>query len=123
MARNVMKMTAVEIDAVLKLEWLGVQDSQRRSALASLLIAPECRSIGWDYGEPDERYDCWVVGRSPNGDLLLVYCDQGFGPVHPWGFIFPDEDSMGMDSQWHSSLVDVAIGAGLLSVPPDYEVP
>ena len=33
------------------------------------------------------------------------------------GFIFPADDSLGMDSQWHSRLEDAAISAGLEPPP------
>lgn len=96
---------------------------ERRASLSALLIPPSRIKLGWNYGEQGERLDCWLVGRSPDHDVLLLYCAQGFGPSFPWGFVFPPEDSMGMDSQWHSGLEDAAINAGLLSAPPGYQAP
>jgi hypothetical protein len=104
-------------------ELARVSDPARRVSLAALLLPPSKINLGWDYGMRGERLDCWHIGRSPDGGVLLVYCEQGFGPAFPWGFVFPLEDSMGMDSQWHSGLEDAAINAGLLPAPDGYEAP
>lgn len=108
---------------LLDAELERVSATERRTSLAALLVPPARLNLAWDYGAEGERLDCWLVGQSPGRDVLLVYCEQGFGPSFPWGFVFPPEDSMGMDSQWHSSLEDAAINAGLLEAPPGYCVP
>jgi hypothetical protein len=77
---------------------------ERREHLSSLLVPPSRVRLGWEYGETGERLDCWLVGRSPDQEVLLLYCTEGFGPSFPWGFVFAAEDSMGMDCQWHSGL-------------------
>jgi hypothetical protein len=100
-----------------------VSDPDRRRRLQSLLSAPTPRSVAWNYGSEGERHNVWIVGRSPDGDVLLAYSDVGFGPAFPWGGIIEVEDSAGMDSQWHSGLEDAAVCFGLLGAPPGYEVP
>jgi hypothetical protein len=55
--------------------------------------------------------------------MVLLACVARVGPSFPWGFMDAHEDSMGMDSQWHSGLEDAAIVAGLLPAPTGYEVP
>jgi hypothetical protein len=116
----------MRIDSVIDLlegELVRVTDSVRREKLKALLVPPRQVSLPWDYGRGGERFDCWHVGQSQDGGTWLVYCEQGFGPAFPWGFVFPAFDSLGMDSQWHVSLEDAAIGAGLLDAPDGYEVP
>jgi hypothetical protein len=47
---------------------------------------------------------------------MLVYCDQGFGPGIPWGFLFtrdPMSTTMGMDSQWNWYLEEAFVRSGL----------
>jgi hypothetical protein len=100
-----------------------VTDPAQRAALRVLLVEPARLSLAWEYGEADQRFDCWLVGRSSDEAILLVYCERGFGPSDPWGFVFAHTGSMGMDSQWHSGLVHAAIGAGLVAAPAGYEVP
>lgn len=100
-----------------------VPDTRRRAELSRLLIRPLPMNLAWDYGRPEDRFDCWQVGRSSEGETLLVYCEQGFGPSDPWGFVGRTDDSLGMDSQWHIGLEHAAIVAGLLDATPDYEVP
>jgi hypothetical protein len=111
------------ISTLLDRELARIEDLARRDVLRSFLQPPARLSLGWNYGHEGERINCWQVGRFPNRNILLVYCDRGFGPAFPWGFVFADEDSMGMDSQWHSGLEDAAIGAGMLPAPANYEVP
>ena len=106
-------------------ESVRVADPARRGALQAMLQDPARVSLAWDYGYAGERFNCWLVGRSPYPDRpwLLVYCDRGFGPASPWGFVFADEDSIGMDCQWHSGLEKAAIVAGLLPAPADDQEP
>jgi hypothetical protein len=94
-----------------------------RSVLESALCSPRCIALAWNYGVEDERFECWCVGEAAARGILLVYCEEGFGPAFPWGYVFRAEGSMGMDSQWHSGLLDAAIGAGVLAAPSAYEVP
>lgn len=104
-------------------ELARVGDLERREALRSLLVRPTQVRLDWDYGKPGQQFDCWLVGRSPDQSILLVYCEQGFGPLFPWGYVFAHTRSMGMDSDWHSGLADAAIVAGLISMPAGYVVP
>jgi hypothetical protein len=100
-----------------------VHDLDRRERLRQLLLPPHPRNVGWDYGVAGERHEVWIVGQSADAQIALCYAEQGFGPSSPWGFIFPADDSLGMDSQWHSRLEDAAICAGLIQAPPGYRVP
>jgi hypothetical protein len=117
--------TDAHIESLVEAELARVADPARRGDLRALLQPPARVSLAWDYGHADERFDCWLVGRSlyPERPVLLVYCDRGFGPDDPWGFVFADEGSIGMDCQWHSGLEDAAIVAGLLPAPAGYQVP
>lgn len=118
-----LKVDAKYIRYLVQIELAGVSDDTRRAALSTLIVTPRQFELGWDYGTVDERFRCWEVGSAEARQLLLVYCDQGFGPTFPWGFVFAEADSLGMDSQWHSKLEDAAICAGLVPRPPDSESP
>lgn len=118
-----MERRADDLVQLVSAELSRVVEPNRRTDLASLFVAPVPLQLGWNYGEEGARFNCWQVGQSRDGGVLLVYCDQGFGPAFPWGFIFPEEDSLGMDCQWHSGLEDAAINAGLIAAPSGYEVP
>ena len=116
-------MQNTDVSTLVRLELDRVADPGRRASLEALLIQPRELSLAWDYGQPDDRFDCWCVGQSADRDTLLVYCPQGFGPSFPWGFVFSETGSLGNDGQWHSGLEDAAIGAGLLEAPAGYESP
>src|SRR5690349_13466928 len=82
-----------------------VANPARREALRRYLLAEPRREVrDWDYGAPGERYPYWVVAEAPEQHILLVYCEQGFCPESPWGFLFDggsaEEQTLGMDSQW-----------------------
>jgi len=112
-----------DIRRLVDAELAGVADSTRRDALKAVLVPPQPLNLKWGYRNPAERYECWLVGLSSNGKERLVYCEKGFGPSDPWGFVGVAEDWMGVDCQWHVGLEHAAIGAGILKAPPGYEVP
>jgi hypothetical protein len=92
-----------------------IRDPARREALRSRLVEPWREEREWDYGEQGERYPCWVVAAAPERGVILVYCEQGFGPEMPWGFLYTDADeaSLGMDAQWNWYLEEAFVRAGL----------
>jgi len=102
------------IESLIQSELAKIEENERRTRLSSLLISPRPISLAWDYGEPGERFNCWLVGESAAENVWLVYSEHGFGPSFPWGFVFPDRDSFGMDSQWYDRLEDAAENIGLI---------
>jgi hypothetical protein len=62
----------VEIRYLLEAELAKVADPARRAALKAVLVPPQPLSLKWGYGKPGERYQCWLVGLSPNGKERLV---------------------------------------------------
>lgn len=91
-------MAALVAEQVALIEHPG-----RRDLLLRLLVEPRMETREWDYGVPGERFPYWVVAESPEEGVLLVYCEQGFGPEMPWGWLFtgdPEFATLGMDSQW-----------------------
>jgi hypothetical protein len=109
-----MERSPDEIESLAIAEVGRIGDPARRARASALLTRPAVQSIEWDYGVPGERLDCWVVGARRDGRVMVVYCDAGFGPERPWGFVHPDEDSAGMASQWHASLEEALAAAGML---------
>jgi len=94
----------------------------RLAALRSLLLAePRREERDWDYGDEGERYPYWVVAEGPDRRIMLVYCEEGFGPQFPWGVLFNDpsgqaasEDlTLGMDAQWNWYLEEAFVRSGL----------
>jgi hypothetical protein len=98
----------------------------RRAALERLLVNPRREARAWDYGEPGEQYPYWVVAEAPGRGLILVYCEHGFGPDMPWGFLPTDEPefgSLGMDSQWGWYLEEAFVRSGLWGGPTFIDEP
>ena len=103
-----------------------MKDPARRQALIRLLIEPRLEERGWDYGAPGDRYPYWVVAEAPERGTMLVYCEHGFGPDQPWGFLFSSEPgfrSLGMDSQWSWYLEEAFVRSGLWEHPTAADEP
>jgi hypothetical protein len=79
----VMTVDAGHMRKLLDDELARAPAPERRASLSSLLVPPSRVRLGWDYGETGERLDCWLVGRSSDQEVLLLYCTEGFGPSFP----------------------------------------
>jgi hypothetical protein len=101
----------------------AVPDQDCRNRLAQTLVPPRLQPFAWEYGALDATYTCGVVAELPGQNLVLVYCEEGFGKHYPWGVIDLATGSMGRDDSWFGSFYDAAIGAGFCVAPDGYEVP
>ncbi|MEP6622673.1 MAG: hypothetical protein ABJE47_25350 [bacterium] len=110
--RTAAARTASQVQSLVAAQVALVEDLARRKALATILVEPRPEDRDWDYGKPGDRYRCWVVAQDRG--MVLVYCDQGFGPEFPWGAI-PEEadESLGMDAQWCWYLEEAFVRSGL----------
>ena len=69
------------------------------------IVEPRLELRGWDYGEPGQRFPCWIVWEHRDSGTCVGYCLQGFGPSQPWGLLRTDpKSSLGMDSQWYEEM-------------------
>jgi hypothetical protein len=103
-----------------------IRDPARREALRARLVEPWREEREWDYGQPGERYPYWVVAAAPEHGIILVHCEQGFGPDMPWGFLITDDpelESLGMDAQWNWYLEEGFVRAGLWPGGADRDEP
>lgn len=98
--------TATDIDGLVRAELIRIADSNVRDAISRLLVTPRCEDRGWDYGPSLSTYPCWIVLEHRASGTAIAYCEHGFGPRCPWGLIWLDGGSMGMDSAWFKSLED-----------------
>jgi hypothetical protein len=103
-----------------------IENPERREALRRLLVPPRLEERDWEYGAPGERYPFWVIAEAPDLGITLAYCEQGFGPESPWGFLVTDERetaTLGMDSQWNWYLEEAFVRSGLWKGPvkPGFE--
>lgn len=93
-----------------------------RIALRSIRVEPRVEVRDWAYGAGGERYPYWIVAEEPVKGIILVYCEQGFGPEFPWGFLDtgePEPASLGIDAQWNWYLEEAFVRAGLWDGPMD----
>jgi len=107
--RSINTMTDItRVQERLDAELAGVADADLVHAIRRLLVTPRCEFREWDYGAPGQTFPCWIVLEHPASNTCIAFCDQGFGPLSPWGLLFLKGTnlSMGMDSCWYSHLED-----------------
>lgn len=116
-----------EIVALTARELALIEDPARCSALAAILVEPRVEEREWLYSRDPVRYPYWVVAESVEQKILLVYCEQGFGPSFPWGVLYtgdhPMDQTLGMDAQWNWYLEEAFWRSGLWDGPtkPGFE--
>jgi hypothetical protein len=94
------------LKAFVEDELARVSDARVTSHVRSLLIEPKPELRGWDYGEKDQQYVCWILLEHRASGTGIAYCENGFGPKRPWGLIpLRSDASMGMDSGWFTSFL------------------
>jgi len=102
-----MALTASQVSALVETEFARIHSPQTSALIRSLLVPPRCELRAWDYGAPGTEYPCWIVAEHAPSGTAFAYCEEGFGPSHPWGLLCSGEHlSMGMDCGWHHSLED-----------------
>jgi hypothetical protein len=113
------------IGALVEAQLASIEDKARRGALRAVLIDPVLEQREWEYGAADEQYPCWLIAKAERSRIGLAYCEYGFGPGDPWGIVFLDQPSLGMDAAWYTRLEDAFVNSPLWAgpLPPDYEVP
>ena len=99
---------AEKIVELVELELAKITDAQMSERIRQLLVPPYPVLRDWDYSPPDSRYTCWTVLEHRDSNTGIAYCEQGFGPTHPWGLVHLSGPhmSIGMDCSWYQSLED-----------------
>jgi hypothetical protein len=97
-------------------ELARIADAERRTALEALLIEPRLQLREWDLGEPGARYRTWLIAQDPKSSLGLAYCEYGYGPERPWGYVSAGFLSLGDSAQWYPTLEEAFLASGL--APP-----
>jgi hypothetical protein len=95
--------SASSITDLVEEELLAMGDPRVVAHIRGLLVTPRVEMRGWDYGEPDQEFPCWIVLEHAASNTGIAYSEHGFGPSFPWGIVFlggAEHMSMGMDSAW-----------------------
>jgi len=102
-----MRVTAEILQALIEAELATLSDARVIAHIRGVLIEPYVLLRDWDYGEPDQRYPCWMVLRDAHSGGEVAYCEYGFGPRCPWGLVSSGENqSMGIDAGWYTTFLD-----------------
>jgi hypothetical protein len=72
------------------------------------------KTLRWEY-ENDVPFEAWVFADFKERNVGAAYCLGGYGKMgSPWGLIFFDDDSFGMDCGWYKNIKEM-INDGWLS--------
>ena len=102
-----MKLNAANLKTQIDLELDRLSDERVLKHIRQHLIPPTVVMRDWDYGDIGQKYPCWTVLEHPSTNTGIAYCEEGFGPDHPWGLVFLSGAHMstGMDSGWFRSFL------------------
>ena len=105
-----MPVTVEVLKSLIEDELATLSDRRVSAHIRRMLLEPYVLLRSWDYGEPDQRYPCWIVLRDEHSVAAIAYCEYGFGPRCPWGLVSSGNgekhQSMGMDSGWFTTFLD-----------------
>jgi hypothetical protein len=107
---------------LVKGELARMADARVARQIRSLLIAPKPVLRDWDYGEKGQQYVCWIVLEDHASKTGIAYCESGFGPKAPWGLIFLEGSSMGMDSAWFTTFLQAYFESSAATLLPIWRV-
>lgn len=105
-----MSLTASHLRSLIVAELAHIGDARVTAHVQKLLVDPKPILRDWDYGAPGENYPCWSVLEHPKSNTGIAYCEFGFGPGSPWGLVVlsgPSHMSIGMDSGWYTTFMEV----------------
>ena len=98
--------TLEEFQILLDSELSQFSSSHRKFA-NSTLIKIRSKELRWEYGNL-EPFDSWVFADFRERSVGAAYCRGGHGALgSPWGLVFFDQDSFGMDSGWYPTLYEL----------------
>lgn len=99
-------MESTQLEVLVAGELAKIKKPELVDAIRALLVPPRCELRAWDYEKQNQSYRCWIILELRDSNVCIAFCEEGFGPSHPWGLLFksgPHMD-MGMNSQWYRSL-------------------
>jgi hypothetical protein len=102
-------MGHLDANAIARLvddQLVRVSSARVAKLIRELLVSPYRVAREWDYGDPGQTYPCWTVLEHPPSSTGIAYCEQGFGPSHPWGLVSLSDEhtSIGPDFCWYDAL-------------------
>jgi hypothetical protein len=103
-----MDLSPARVQEIVDIEVSRIADEAARLRISELRVRPYPVEREWYYGTAGQRYTCWTVLEHPELNFGIAYCEEGFGPRRPWGFVALSGPQMGIgpDFEWYSSLED-----------------
>jgi len=117
-----MAINADILKALVEGELAHMADARVTNHIRSLLIEPKPVLRDWDYGEKGQQYVCWTVLEDQASKTGIAYCESGFGPRAPWGLIWLEDSSIGMDSGWYTTFLQAYFESFVVTLLPIWRV-
>ena len=89
-----MSRSLATIQVLVARELEDISDTECRAGLATLLVEPSFQALSWEYGALGATRLCCIVAKAADGNMAVVYCEDGFAPTEPWGAVSLAEASM-----------------------------
>ena len=102
------------ISDLVEAELARFDDADRRSAFRALLCAPIVETRPWDYYD-NRAVDVCIFARAPAVGALFAHSLGGY--AEPWGVLYKEPATLGMDAQWYLYLEDAFISSGVWAGP------
>jgi hypothetical protein len=121
-----MSVDADTLKDLIDFELIDLFDRRIVHHIRAHLVEPALELRDWDYGEPGQRYPCWIVFRHASSNTGIAYCEQGFGPRCPWGLLWIGGEgsprSIGQDSEWYTTFMETYFNSFAISELPIWRV-
>jgi hypothetical protein len=117
-----MTINADILKALVDDELARMAEARVTSHIRSLLTEPKPVLRDWDYGEKGQQYVCWTVLEDHASNTGIAYCESGFGPRAPWGLIWLEDSSIGMDSCWYTTFLQTYFESKAATLLPIWRV-
>jgi hypothetical protein len=110
------------LKALVEDELGRMADARVTNHIRSLLIEPKPVLRDWNYGEKGQQYVCWTVLEEHALKTGIAYCESGFGPRAPWGLVWLEDSSIGMDSGWYTTFLQAYFESLVATLLPIWRV-
>ena len=99
-----MKRDSEHINKLVHQELKKIKNAVVKEGISLLLLSepiPHLRK--WEYGEEDEKFECWTIAVDSKTETAIVFSDYGH---QGWGLVSTINLEFGMDCGWFNNLME-----------------
>lgn len=100
-------MNSKEVEEILISELAKFRDEGLRRLAKSFVVLPSPKSLIFEWINPVENYESWIVCDMKERNVVVVYASGGFASKgSPWGLVYGNKSYSGPPSCWYRTLED-----------------